>query len=66
MLGKKLRVVRAQNYNRDKKVMIGYPLYHGPVIVVEGLVRVGDIVDAEITKIISDRMVHGRATDVIF
>jgi len=66
LLGKNLRVVIAQQYNRDRKFMIGYPLYHGPVVVVEGLFNEGDIIDVEITKIISDRMVQGRATDVIF
>ena len=66
LLGKKLRVVIAQQYNRDKKFMISYPLYHGPVVVVTGLFNEGDIVDVEITKIISDRMVQGRATGVIF
>jgi len=66
LLGKKLRVVIAQQYNRNRKNMIGYPLYHGPVVVVEGLLNEGDIVDVEITKIISDRMIQGKATDVIF
>ncbi len=66
LLGKKLRVVIAQQYNRDKKFMISYPFYHGPVVLVTGLFNEGDIVDVEITKIISDRMVQGRATGVIF
>ena len=66
LLGKKLRVVIAQQYNRDKKFMISYPFYHGPVVLVTAMFNEGDIVDVEITKIISDRTVQGRATGVIF
>ncbi len=61
LLGKKIKVVIAEQYDRDKNYLVAYPMNHGPVVLVDGdsnLVK--KIVPVEVDEIASDRMVYGR------
>ncbi|MCW4049951.1 MAG: B12-binding domain-containing radical SAM protein [Candidatus Bathyarchaeota archaeon] len=60
-LGKTMRVIVAESYDRDKSLNIAYPLYHGPVVLVEGAQGlIGDVIDVKITGVASDRMVRAH------
>ena len=66
LVGDLIRVVIAEKYNRDRSYWVAYPMLHGPVILLraEG-VKAGDVVDAEVTSVASDRMVFAVALDRI-
>jgi len=67
LMGRKLRVIIAEPYDRDKNLHVAYPLRHGPVMLVEEAEgRVGDVVDVVIERVVSDRMVKGTLKDAIF
>ncbi|MDP2901373.1 MAG: radical SAM protein [Candidatus Bathyarchaeota archaeon] len=56
-----IRVVVAERYDRDRRLLVAYPLRHGPVVLVEsGEPLEGKVLDVEITGIASERMVTGR------
>jgi radical SAM superfamily enzyme YgiQ (UPF0313 family) len=57
LLGRIVRVIVVSIHPRFKKP-IGYPMPHGPVILLDRGSR-GDIVEARITGVIGDRMVEG-------
>lgn len=66
-MGRKLRVIIAEPYDRDRNLHVAYPLRHGPVVLVEEAEgRVGDVVDVVIERVISDRMVKGSLKYAIF
>ena len=60
MVGKKLRVVVANRYERDRRYSVAYPMLHGPVVLVEGGTHeAGSVLNVRITGVASDRMVIG-------
>jgi hypothetical protein len=62
-----LRVVLAEPYDKDPRLTVGYPMKHGPVVLVEGAAgRIGDVVEVELTSVASDRAVRGRPVDAMF
>ena len=66
-MGSRLRVVLAEPYDRDPSLMVGYPMKHGPVVLVEGAAgREGEVVEVQLTTVASDRAVKGRPTDAMF
>jgi radical SAM superfamily enzyme YgiQ (UPF0313 family) len=66
-VGTRLRVVLAEPYDRDQRLTVGYPMKHGPVVLVEGAAnRIGDVVEVELTSVASDRAVRGRLVDAMF
>ncbi|MFP3950584.1 MAG: B12-binding domain-containing radical SAM protein [Candidatus Bathyarchaeia archaeon] len=61
LLGRVLRVVVAEPYDRDPRLYVAYPMKHGPVILVEDAEgRVGDVIDVKVTGIESERLLRGR------
>lgn len=61
LIGKTLRVVVAERYDRDKRMWVAYPLKHGPVVLIEspdGLE--GKVIDVEVTGVASERIVRGK------
>lgn len=67
LVGRRLRVVVAEPYARDRRLYVAYPLRHGPVVLLEGANgRVGDVVEVVVSGVVSDRMVRGRLGDAIF
>lgn len=61
MVGKRLKVVLADPYQRNRRLRVAYPLKHGPVVLLEaGDGDVGDILEVAVTRVLSDRMVEGR------
>ncbi len=62
LLGSRMKVVIAEPYGRDHRYHVAYPLYHGPVVLVENFEGLpGEITDVTISGVASDRMVYGRA-----
>lgn len=67
LVGRMLRVVVAEPYERDRYLHVAYPLKHGPVVLVEGAEGlVGDVVDVVVSGVVSDRMVRGSLRDAKF
>jgi len=67
LVGRRLRVVVAEAYGRDRRLHVAYPLQHGPVVLLEGAEgRVGEVVEAIVVGVVSDRMVRGRLGDAMF
>ncbi|MFB0558354.1 MAG: radical SAM protein, partial [Candidatus Bathyarchaeia archaeon] len=65
-LGRRLRVVIAEPYEKDRRYYVSYPMLHGPVVLVEGADGlVGEVVDVEVFKA-SERIVRARRLDVMF
>jgi radical SAM superfamily enzyme YgiQ (UPF0313 family) len=59
--GEKIRVIIAERYDRIPKYYVAYPLFHGPVVLVEGKDGLeGNIIDVKIMGKASDRMVYGQ------
>lgn len=59
--GQTIRVVVAEKYDRNPKYYVTYPLYHGPVVLVEGKDGLeGKIIDVKIIGKASDRTVYGQ------
>jgi len=67
LVGRRIRVVVAEPYDRDGRLQVAYPMLHGPVVLVEGAEGlIGRIIEVEVTGIVSRRMVRARPADVIF
>ncbi|MFQ6053916.1 MAG: radical SAM protein, partial [Candidatus Bathyarchaeia archaeon] len=68
LLGRRLRVVVAEPYDRDRRFHVAYPLKHGPVVLVEGAEgrEEEEVLDIVVTGVVSDRMVRGRLVGVRF
>ncbi len=61
MIGKIIRVVVAERYDRDKRLLVAYPLKHGPVVLIESPEPwEGRVIDVEVTGVASERIVRGR------
>ena len=61
LLGTSLRVVLAQEYDRDRSYVVAYPLQHGPVVLVrDARSMIGESHEAVIERVVSERMVGGR------
>ena len=59
MIGRLLRVVIAERYDRDRRFLVAYPLKHGPVVLVESSEHLeGRVIDVEVTRVASERMVQ--------
>lgn len=65
LVGRRLRVVVAEPYEKDRNLYIAYPMSHGPVVLVDQAGgRVGEVVEVVIKSVVSDRMVRGSLGDV--
>jgi radical SAM superfamily enzyme YgiQ (UPF0313 family) len=61
LVGRTIKVVVAEEYGRDSRYYVAYPLYHGPVVLLEGSkFESGEVVSVKITSIASERMVYGK------
>lgn len=61
MVGKRLKVVLAEPYQRNRRLRVAYPLDHGPVVLLEVEEGdIGEILEIAVTKVLSDRMVEGK------
>ena len=61
LIGTKIRVVVAERYDKNSHYTISYPLLHGPVVLLDAEnLSEGNVINATITKIASDRMVYGH------
>jgi radical SAM superfamily enzyme YgiQ (UPF0313 family) len=61
LIGKMIRVVVAERYDRDKRMWVAYPLKHGPVVLIESPERLeGRVIDIEVTGVASERIVRGK------
>ncbi|MCX6649639.1 MAG: radical SAM protein [Candidatus Bathyarchaeota archaeon] len=61
MVGKIIRVVVAERYDRDKRQLVAYPLKHGPVVLIESPQPwEGRVIDVEVTGVASERIVRGK------
>jgi len=61
LVGSRFRVVLASTYDRDRRFLVGYPLQHGPVVLLKGnndLVR--SVVEVVVERVISERLVEGH------
>jgi hypothetical protein len=64
LVGKKVKVVVANRYERDKRYSVAYPMLHGPVVLLEGgLYEPGSLHVVKITGVESDRLVIGVANN---
>jgi len=60
LVGQTLRVVIAEAYDRDPRFHVAYPMLHGPVVLVEvGEGLEGEVVEVEVSGVVSDRMIQG-------
>ncbi len=67
LLGRRIRVVVAEPYDRDPRLKVAYPMLHGPVVLIEGAEGIeGGVVGVEVTHMASDRMVRGCLVDGMF
>jgi radical SAM superfamily enzyme YgiQ (UPF0313 family) len=61
MVGNIIRVVVAERYDKNRRLLVTYPLKHGPVVLIESPESLeGRIIDVEVTGIVSERIVNGR------
>jgi radical SAM superfamily enzyme YgiQ (UPF0313 family) len=61
MVGKVIRVVVAERYDRNKRLLVAYPLKHGPVVLIESPEPLeGRVIDVEVMGVASERIVNGR------
>ncbi len=61
MVGKVIRVVVAERYDRNRRQLVAYPLKHGPVVLIESPESLeGRVIDVEVTGVASERIVNGR------
>lgn len=61
LVGDRLKVVVANQYDRDRNYSVAYPMLHGPVVLVEnGSLEPGSVHVVKITGVVSDRMVKGK------
>jgi hypothetical protein len=66
LMGMKMRVVVAEPYDRDSRYSVAYPMLHGPVVLIEGVEGMeGSVVEVEITRLVSNRMVEGSLSPKI-
>jgi radical SAM superfamily enzyme YgiQ (UPF0313 family) len=61
MRGEILRVVVAERYDRDRRLLVAYPLKHGPVVLIDSVDSLeGKVLDVEVVDVASERAVVGR------
>jgi hypothetical protein len=59
LVGRTLKVVVANRYDRDRNYSVAYPMLHGPVVlIVGGDFDGGEVLRVKITGVASDRMVY--------
>jgi tRNA-2-methylthio-N6-dimethylallyladenosine synthase len=60
VMGKTIRVVVAERYDKDKRMLVAYPLKHGPVVLIESPEHIeGRVIDVKVTGVASERIVRG-------
>jgi radical SAM superfamily enzyme YgiQ (UPF0313 family) len=60
LVGSRIRVVVAEQYSRDHRFHVAYPMLHGPVVLVERAQGLeGEVVDVTVSGVASDRIVKG-------
>jgi len=64
IVGSTVRAIIAGRYHKNPSLLIGYPLMHGPVILVKGNSNlIGKLCNIRIMRVISDRLVEGENLD---
>jgi len=58
LIGRRIRVVVAEPYERDHRYFVAYPMLHGPVALLKGDFKRGEVIDVEVTSVASERMVY--------
>jgi len=59
LVGKTVKVVIAERYDRDSRFWVAYPMLHGPVMLLKGEdLKKGEVLDVKVSDIASDRMVY--------
>jgi radical SAM superfamily enzyme YgiQ (UPF0313 family) len=66
LLGTSMKVVVAELYNRDPAYSVAYPLFHGPVVLIQGRYTSGEVFSVRVDKILTERMVQGVVLDAMF
>jgi tRNA A37 methylthiotransferase MiaB len=67
LVGRTMRVVVAERYDRDSRYHVAYPMLHGPVVLVEDMEGLeGKVIDVNILAVVSDRIVRGQHSDAMF
>jgi radical SAM superfamily enzyme YgiQ (UPF0313 family) len=67
LVGRTMRVVVAEKYDRDGRYHVAYPMLHGPVVLVEDMEGLeGKVIDVNIIEVVSERIVRGRLCDAMF
>lgn len=60
LIGRIIDVITASEYPKDRRYIISYPLYHGPVVLLRLSKKfIGYIIRVRITRVLSDRIVVG-------
>jgi radical SAM superfamily enzyme YgiQ (UPF0313 family) len=60
LIGSRISVVVAEPYSRDRRFHVAYPMLHGPVVLIkEAQGLEGEVVDVDVSGIVSNRMVQG-------
>ena len=61
LVGAIVKVVIAERYSSDRRFFVAYPMFHGPVTLIDDKnLNPGDVMDIRVTGIASDRIVYGR------
>lgn len=67
LLGTEIEVVVAESYDRDRRLLVTYPMLHGPVVLLEETdSSAGDVLRVVVEEVVSDRVVRGRPVDAMF
>jgi radical SAM superfamily enzyme YgiQ (UPF0313 family) len=67
LIGSKITVIVAIEYNRNHKYVVAYPMKHGPVVLLEDANHlIGEIVTVKIIGVASERMVYGEVQSLSF
>jgi radical SAM superfamily enzyme YgiQ (UPF0313 family) len=62
LIGSCLKVVVAEQYDRDQRYLVAYPMKHGPVVLIKKnrVDKLGQVSDVEVLGVASDRIVYGK------
>jgi radical SAM superfamily enzyme YgiQ (UPF0313 family) len=67
MVGRVIRVVVTEAYDKDRSLQVAYPMLHGPVVLLEDAEEMeGMVVETVVTGVVSERIVRGRLRGAMF